>query len=373
MRAGIHKIAKLAGVSIGTVDRALHGRAGISSATRKKVLAIAEKLHYRPNAAARILAVGRPQFRIGVCIPKEIRLFYDQMRSGIFDEARRTHGLGIEIVYRPVESLGAGEAGRVRELVEQNVDAIIVTPGDERAVAPAIDKAERAGVRVVCVTTDAPRSRRASVVCVDPELNGRLAAEVMAKFVPPGSSVAMLTGMLSVEEHRLKAKGFREGFAQDCENGEAAAVLEAHESAAECYRKTRRLLEQFPALAGIYVSTVNSLPVCRALHDARRREVGVIATDVFPEMIRYFRQGTIRASIYQDPYLQGQTAVRLLVDHWLHTSPIPPANYLNPVLVLRTNLHLFREVQASVTAQKAGTAEQVIGRRGAGVWSAGVR
>ena len=349
MRAGIHTIAKLAGVSIGTVDRALHGRAGISTATRKKVLAIAAKLQYRPNAAARILAVGRPQFRIGVCIPKEIHLFYDQMRAGIFDEAHRTHGLGIEIVYRPVKNLGAGEAERVSELVEENVDAIIVTPGDARAVRPAINKAERAGVCVVCVTTDAPGSRRSSVVCVDPELNGRLAAELMAKLVPPGSSVAMLTGMLSVEEHRLKAKGFREGFAQDCRNGKIAAVLEAHESAAECYQKTRHLLAQFPALSGIYISTVNSLPVCRALRDTDHSEMSVIATDVFPEMIRYFRQGTIRASIYQDPYLQGQTAVRLLVDHWLHNAPLPLANYVNPVVVLRTNLHLFRELRVAAT------------------------
>jgi LacI family transcriptional regulator len=42
-RAGIHQIAKLAKVSIGTVDRALHGRPGISENTRKKVLRIARK------------------------------------------------------------------------------------------------------------------------------------------------------------------------------------------------------------------------------------------------------------------------------------------------------------------------------------------
>jgi LacI family transcriptional regulator len=210
----------------------------------------------------------------------------------------------------------------------------------------------------MCVTTDTSRSRRSSVVCVDPELNGRLAAELMAKFVAQGSMVAMLTGMLSVEEHRLKAKGFREGFAHDCRDGRVVAVLEAHESAVESYRKTRRLLTDFPLLAGIYVSTVNSLPVCRALHDAQRREVSLIVTDVFPEMIPHIRQGTIRASIYQDPYLQGQTAVRLLVEHWLHGAPIPTANYLNPVVVLRTNLHLFREVHTSKNPRRAAGAQK---------------
>jgi LacI family transcriptional regulator len=80
-RVGIHKIAELAKVSIGTVDRALHNRAGISEATRKKILRIAKKLSYTPHPAARILSVGSANLRIGVCIPKEIHFFYDQMRA----------------------------------------------------------------------------------------------------------------------------------------------------------------------------------------------------------------------------------------------------------------------------------------------------
>src|SRR5216684_1579299 len=153
-RAGIHKIAELAGVSIGTVDRALHGRAGISAATRKKVLRIARKLEYRPNPAARILSVGRPNFRIGVCIPREIHFFYDQMRAGIFEEARRAHSLGVEIVYRPVRKLGERENEHVAALLSEGVSAIIVTPGDPRAVTASIQKAERLDVRVICITTD---------------------------------------------------------------------------------------------------------------------------------------------------------------------------------------------------------------------------
>jgi len=57
------------------------------------------------------------------------------------------------------------------------------------------------------------------------------------------------------------------------------------------------------------------------------------------------RKGTIRAAIYQNPYLQGQIAVRLVVDHLLNGLAIPDASYLNPGIVLRTNLQLFREVQ----------------------------
>ena len=57
---GIHLIAELANVSIGTVDRALHGRAGINESTRQRILQIARQIAYTPNLAARALSVSKP-------------------------------------------------------------------------------------------------------------------------------------------------------------------------------------------------------------------------------------------------------------------------------------------------------------------------
>jgi LacI family transcriptional regulator len=346
-RAGIHQIAELAGVSIGTVDRALHGRTGISEETRMRVLRIAKELDYTPHLAARILSANRADLRIGVCIPEEIHFFYDQIRAGIYDEAQRAEGLGVRIVYRAVPGLGEGEHDRISELLAEGVHALVVTPGNPKSVTPLIDTAEDQNVRVVCLTTDAPQSRRTSFVGVDPGLSGRLAAELMSKFVPRGSEVAVITGMLDTEEHRLKSEGFQSGFAMDCRGGKIAAILEAHESEQESYQKTRDLIADHPDLQGIYVSTVNCLPVCRALKDNKMEErMQLITTDLFPEMAPYFRRGTIRASIYQDPYLQGRTAIRTLADFLLNKIPIPGTQFLNPGIVLRTNLALFRELSS---------------------------
>jgi LacI family transcriptional regulator len=353
-RTGVYKIAELAKVSTGTVDRALHGRPGISEGTRKKILRIAKQIAYTPHPAARVLSIGRASLRIGICIPEEIRFFYDQMRAGIFDEARRLHGLGVEIIYMPVPSLGAGEKERVIELLGRGVNAVVVTPGNPKSVRASIDRAEKKNVRVICITTDAPQSRRTGAVCVDSKLSGHLAAELMAKFVQPGSEVALITGMLTAEEHRLKTEAFCAGFRRECSGGKIAAVLEAHESAEESYRKTCKLLADHPELGGIYVSTVNCLPVCRALSDHKRAgQVQLITTDLFPQMVPHFARKTIQASIYQDPYLQGQTAVRLLADLLLNGIAIPSNNYLNPRIALRSNLFLFREVRGKSRADRS--------------------
>ena len=193
-RRGIHLIAELANVSIGTVDRALHGRGGIKESTRHRILQVARQIGYTPNLAARALSVARANASVGVCVPREIHFFYDQLWNGVLEEARRVAQFGVQFVNRPVQALGEGDTGAFRELVESDVNGIILTAGNPEGLKPLIDEAEERGIRVVCVSTDAPESGRSSIVCVEPKLNGCLAGELMGKFVPPGSSVAVVAG-----------------------------------------------------------------------------------------------------------------------------------------------------------------------------------
>ena len=347
-RGGIHQIAELARVSIGTVDRALHGRNGIRESTRQRILQIARQIGYTPNLAARALSASRTSVRIGVCIPREIRFFYDQLWSGVLDEARRLAQLGVQFEYRPVRALGEDDTKALKELLKTGVNGIVLTAGNPKGLSPLIDEAEERGVRVVCVSTDAPESRRSSIVCVDPWLNGHLAGELMGKFVPPNSKVAVVAGMLMASDHRKKADGFCDAFPRYCPGGEMVGILEGHEDEDESFQKTFDLLGRVPTLAGIYVNTVNCLPVCRAL-GARKLagKVKLITTDLFAEMAPYFEKGTISASIYQQPYRQGQAAVRLMADHLNSKASFPPTVRLSPGVVMSSNLKLFREIRFS--------------------------
>jgi LacI family transcriptional regulator len=292
------------------------------------------------------LSVSKASARIGVCIPREIHFFYDQLWGGVLDEARSVAQHGIQLVYRPVQTLGEADTQAFKELMQEGVNGIILTAGNPQALAPLIDEAEEKGIPVVCVSTDAPESRRSSIVCVEPLLNGRLAGELMGKFVPPGSKVAVIAGMLSAEDHRQKTAGFSDAFPRHCPGGEIVSVVEGHEDEDESFQKTFDLLGQVPTLAGLYVNTVNCLPVCRAL--GARGLAGrtkLITTDLFAEMSPYFEKGTITASIYQQPHRQGQMAVRLMADNLTGRVPFPPTVHLSPGVVMSSNLHLFREIR----------------------------
>lgn len=346
-RFGVRDLARLAKVSRGTVDRALNARSGIRPRTRERILKIASQYGYVPNLSARALSFSRFSLRIGLCIPREIHYFYDQVYAGFMDEAERYKHAGLAVVYKPVKKLSSPLSGAVDFLLANKVDALVLTPGRARAVAPLIEKVERErNVRVVCVASDDSQSLRSSAVCVDPNINGSVAAELMAKMVPPDTRVAIFTGMLATEEHKTKVEGFSRTFPVECRGGRVVKVIQGHEEEQEVFEKTVRLLREYKNLGGIYISTVNCIPVCRAVEtEGRAGTVKIVATDLFAEVTPFFLNGTLSASIYQNPYRQGQLAIQLIVDHFLGGKPFPATYFLNPVIALRANLRLFREIR----------------------------
>lgn len=82
MAATIKDVARLAGVSISTASIALSGKGPVSPETRRRVLAAAEKLRYRPNALARSLATSQSQ-TIGLVLPDLRDPYFHEVASGV--------------------------------------------------------------------------------------------------------------------------------------------------------------------------------------------------------------------------------------------------------------------------------------------------
>src|SRR5262245_32029710 len=108
-RVGLHDLARALGLSIGTVDRALHNRPGVNPMTRAKVVQMARTLGYRPNLAARALA-SRRGTRIAAVVPRDEHGYFAEVREGILEGARPLENAGITVEFREYPWLDAHEA-----------------------------------------------------------------------------------------------------------------------------------------------------------------------------------------------------------------------------------------------------------------------
>ncbi len=337
----ITDIAKALGISIGTVDRALHGRPDVSPTTRARVLKKAEHLGYKPNLAARSLKLNR-RLRIGVYFPREISSFFDPLRSGVRAAASASAGVNVELVFRTFPRLDEGDVELLAAEAGEKFDGILVTPGNPDRIGPTLSVLARRGVAIVCVASDAPRSERLACVTADAQASGAIAAELFSRTLQKTGHLATITGELTTLDHAEKLRGFAANLAVFAPHLSLLPAIESREQPKVAYRQAAALLSRKPYPLGIYISTANSIPVLRALEEKNLLgEVQVIATDLFPELVPYIESGKILATLYQRPFAQGKTALELLLRYLLHGVLDDPITRLAPHIILRSNLSLF--------------------------------
>jgi len=338
---GIHEIALALGVSIGTVDRALHGRTGINPATRDHVLKKAEQLGYRPNIAARSLKLNR-SLRIGAYFPREIASFFDEVRAGVRAAASTFAGLNIDLVFRTFARLDEGDLELLLADAKDGFDGVLVTPGNPRHIAPALRALAEKRIPVVCVASDAPRSERLASIAVDASASGAIAAELFSRIVQKPGSLATITGELTTLDHAEKLRGFAANLALLAPHLTLLPAIESHEQPELAYKQALQLISRKPHPLGIYLSTANSISVLRALEEKNvLGEIQIISTDLFPELVPYIETGKVLATLYQRPYRQGKTALEILLRYLINGTKPPILNRLAPHIVLRSNVSLF--------------------------------
>jgi len=337
----IKDIAKALGISIGTVDRALHGRSDVSAATRDRVLKKAAQLGYQPNIAARSLKLNR-RLRIGVYFPREIASFFDPLRSGVRAAATASMGVNVELVFRTFSRLDEGDLELLTADAEQKFDGVLIAPGNPNRIESALRKLALRGTHVVCVASDAPRSLRLASVTADAHTSGAIAAELFSRTIHKTGQLATITGDLTTLDHAEKLRGFAANLAILAPNLSLLPALESHEQPRVAYKQAMALLTRKPHPLGIYISTANSIPILEALEERNfLGEIQVIATDLFPELVPYIESGKILATLYQRPFVQGKTAFELLVQYILNGVAPEPLTRLAPHIILRSNLPLF--------------------------------
>jgi LacI family transcriptional regulator len=354
---GIREIAESLAISIGTVDRALHDRPGINEETRRRILERAKALGYRPNLAARFLS-SQKQLRIGVNLPREIASFFDLVKEGILEAVRQVETSDVKVIHRSYPGLGDGEEEALAEALADDLDGLIMVPGQPVPLAPLLKKAAERDLPVVCVNTDAPEVEHLVTVCVDSLTTGLLAGELMGRFLAGKGRVMVVTGQVSTIDHAQKVAGFRRALAEMWPDLKIAAAVEAHEHEPEAYEKSRQVLTATPDITGVYVSTVNSVPVLRAIEDVGLAgRATVITSDLFPALAPLIESGQVAATMYQRPSIQGQLAFRALYNFLVDGVRPRPVIRMAPHIVMKSNLKLFMDRLPRRTAKDSGRGE----------------
>jgi LacI family repressor for deo operon, udp, cdd, tsx, nupC, and nupG len=164
-------VARAAGVSVGTVSRALRGQPGVSEQTRERIQRIASRLSYVISPDASALARRSTQ-RVGVVVPYINTWFFSTMLAGIEGVLRRAD---LDVLIYHVEGLADRQRFFEQLPARRKVDAVIVV-----ALPVTEAQVQRLGLMGVHVVVAGGRLGSYPHVRIDDVEVGRRAVEHLA-------------------------------------------------------------------------------------------------------------------------------------------------------------------------------------------------
>ena len=309
-------IAKMANTSIGTVDRALNNKPGVSAKTRERIMAIAESLDYKPNRLGKALVLRNKNMQLGFIIEPITNPFFEELKRGAeqMRDALNEYGITTHIF-----CMNTHEEKEMVELLDRMSDmgvaGIALNAINSPVVIDKLVKLRESGHRIVTCSTDISRGYRDCFVGFCHEKSARVAAELLAKFTGRKGEFLVTIGYRYIMAHMQRLNGFESKIKEEYPGISLAGVLEVEENDEIAFRETLKALEGNDRINGIFIAGYGIKGVAKAVEVKNLgRDIKIICYDNSAFVTDYVKKGVIDAVICQDPEKQGYMALKILSD-----------------------------------------------------------
>ena len=203
MGSTINDVARLAGVSKGTVSKHLNGGRHVSVANKLKIAAAINELGFEPNRIAQGLSLKRSH-TIGLIVANIGNPYYAELIRGAEDVAST---LGYTLLLASTDGEPKRESSIVKAMRQRQVDGVIfasVRLADREVMALVRD-----GMNVVLASRHLPDAD-VDMVLVDSELGATMAVEHLIKH--GHNRIAYVGGPVSIAQFQERTRGWRKAL-----------------------------------------------------------------------------------------------------------------------------------------------------------------
>jgi LacI family transcriptional regulator len=342
---GVKEIARRANVSIGTVDRVIHNRKGVSDATRQKINLIIEEINYQPNKMASLLA-SKKILNFAVLIP-DISVetdYWTYPLNGIEQAGEEVKQFGITIQYFFYDLHSRDSFNKAaEELLNCNPQAILLAPSFIEESTAMVKRINELNIPLVFINSDLPK--QPSLTYIGPELyqSGRLAAQLTSLSIAHEDEIMIINISTDLEnDHHLvrKEQGFRTYF-NDSKLTNPITTLNIYEThIASVENAVLEALQQNPNVKAFFVtnSRVNIVANILKKHNKTHLLVGY---DFLKSNINYLIDGQINFLICQRPKEQGYLAIMALYKYLFNINEPEKAIYMPIDIITKENYQFY--------------------------------
>ena len=345
-RIRIKDIAKMADVSVGTVDRVIHGRSGVSEASRKRVEEILKQLDYQPNMYASALASNK-KYTFSCLLPQHEEGEYSTaVEAGIHDALVTYSDFNISVnlsYYDPFDYHSFGDVAR--GILEQEPDGIMFAPTVPQYTKPFTEELNKRCIPYIYIDSNLKDQPALSFFGQNSHQSGYFAAKMMMLLAGKEKEIVIFRkineGIVGSNQQERREIGFREYMLKhhpDCRiwelNLHAKRDSDDAQMLDEFFRKHPNVKNGITFNSKVYI-------VGEYLLKQQKTGFNLMGYDLLERNVNCLKQGSVSFLIAQQPELQGFDGIKALCDHLIFKKEVPRENFMPIDLLTKENIEFY--------------------------------
>jgi ribose transport system substrate-binding protein len=211
----------------------------------------------------------------------------------------------------PSDGTAAEQKRLLDDLMAKGVDGIAISPVDPDNQTQMINDAAKQ-VLIVTQDSDAPSSDRAFYVGTDNVAAGRQAGNLVKEALPQGGKIMIFVGKLDARNARERYQGIKEAL-----QGSNVEIIDIRTDDTDRVRAKSNVSDtivRYPDIVGLVgLWSYNGPAIVNAVREASKTgSVKIVAFDEEDETLAGVRDGSIYATVVQQPFEFGYQAIKLM-------------------------------------------------------------
>lgn len=340
----IKDIAERAQLSIGTVDRVIHGRGRVSKKTEEKIKDIIRKTGYKTNIHARNLSMKKTH-RFGVVMPypEQDGGYWEILKRGIDQAVGELASFNVHRHYFYFDKYSEKsfiDAGK--QALQEKMGGLLIAPVLLNAGMSFVHTIPDT-IPYVYVDSTIPGTSPIVAIGQNSYQSGICAARLMHMLLAGTGNIAVLRILPNDFHINERVRGFLSYFGKNSQAQVQVFNVDGSAGEKELVELVTSIEREMTGCRGIFTTNAETCRIANALRATGRTRYRLIGYDCTEENVRLLERGAIDFIISQSTREQGYTGINTLFRRLVLKEPVSGGEVTMPIdIVIAENLTCYR-------------------------------
>ena len=345
----IKEIAEIANVSVGTVDRVIHARAGVSEKTRVRVQKILKEQNFKINNIARSLAMKK-KYNLSVLTPSydSDNLFWKSPLLGVLKGAEEVISFGIEVQKFTFNELDKESyLHSFQQLIDGNPEAVILTPLFLNETKIMVDLLEKKEIPYIFLNIEMPDFNNISFIGQNSYKGGYLSGKLMHLCTKNKANYLITYIESKLQNNKAiedRIQGFYSYFNKNNIPFKSVSLnFEDLNNLDRAKQQLKYVFETHKNISGVLVPSSRISTISSCIDSEKLKELSLIGFDTTQQNVDNLKNDKITFLISQKSFNQGLKSIRIMTDYLIQNK-LPQQKIYSPLEVItKENLEFSQQ------------------------------